>query len=68
MADTGEDREIKQRVSAHRAEVIRESKQLAERTKQAPLKENARRNTPRRSPSKKSISRTQQPTSHPKSL
>ena len=53
MADTGEDREIKQRVNAHQAELVRESKQLAERTKEAPLKKNARRNTPRRPPSKK---------------
>jgi hypothetical protein len=33
MADTGEDREIKQRVSAHQEEVIRESKQRAEKAK-----------------------------------
>ncbi len=32
MADTGEARELKQRVSAHQAEVIRESKKLVEKT------------------------------------
>lgn len=33
MADTGEDREIKRRANANEAEVIRESKKLAVRTK-----------------------------------
>jgi len=35
MADTGEDREIKQRVEANEAEAIRESKQLVANTKEA---------------------------------
>ena len=34
MADTGEDREIKRRAQANEAEAIRESKKLAEMTKQ----------------------------------
>jgi len=38
MADTGEDREIKQRVSAHQAEVVRESKNLVEKAKPNPTK------------------------------
>lgn len=33
MADTGEDREIKQRANANEAEVIRESKELLRKTK-----------------------------------
>jgi hypothetical protein len=32
MADTGEDREIKQRANANEAEVIRESKELLRKT------------------------------------
>ena len=35
MADTGEDREIKQRANANEAEVIRESKELLQKTKKA---------------------------------
>ena len=35
MADTGEDREIKQRANANEAEVIRESKELLRKTKEA---------------------------------
>jgi DNA invertase Pin-like site-specific DNA recombinase len=53
MADTGEDREIKQRVAAHQAETVRESNQLEERTKRGWVKKNARRNKPGRSPSTK---------------
>ena len=34
MADTGEDREIKQRTNANEAEVIRESKELLRKTKE----------------------------------
>ena len=33
MADTGEDREIKQRFSAHQAEIVRRSNQLEQRAK-----------------------------------
>jgi len=33
MPDTGEDREIKQRVNANEAEVIRESKKLMQKAK-----------------------------------
>jgi hypothetical protein len=56
MADTGEDLEIKQRVSAHRAETVRESNQLEQRIKQAEFKRNAKRNKPGRSPNTKLIS------------
>lgn len=38
MADTGEDREIKQRANAHQAEVVRESKNLLAKTKPNPTK------------------------------
>jgi hypothetical protein len=34
MADTGEDREIKQRANANEAEVVRESKELLRKTKE----------------------------------
>lgn len=34
MADTGEDREIKQRVEAHQAELARESKNLVAKVKE----------------------------------
>jgi hypothetical protein len=34
MADTGEDREIKQRANANEAEVIREEKELLRKTKE----------------------------------
>jgi hypothetical protein len=34
MADTGEDREIKQRANANEAQVIRESKELVRKTKE----------------------------------
>ena len=36
MADTGEDREIRQRANAHEAEAIRESKELLRKTKGSP--------------------------------
>ncbi len=36
MADTGEDRELKQRTNAHQAEIVRESKKLAQESKQYP--------------------------------
>jgi hypothetical protein len=42
MADTGENREIKERVEAHEAEVIRESKQLVAKTKEASQNRKAR--------------------------
>jgi hypothetical protein len=58
MADTGEDQEIKQRVSAHQAEIVRESKQLEQRTKRGRRK-SARRNTPVRSRNAKAISPSQ---------
>jgi hypothetical protein len=35
MADTGENREIKQRAEANEAEMIRESKKLVAKTKQS---------------------------------
>jgi len=38
MADTGEDREINQRVSAHQTELVRESKNLVEKAKPNPTK------------------------------
>jgi hypothetical protein len=34
MADTGEDREIKQRANANEAEAVRESKELVRKTKE----------------------------------
>lgn len=42
MADTGEDREIKERVEAHEAEVIRESKQLVAKIKEGSQNRQAR--------------------------
>ncbi len=48
MADTGEDRENKQRASAHQAEVVRESKQLANKAKLNPTK----KKTPGREPAR----------------
>lgn len=59
MADTGEDREIKQRVNAHQAEVVRESKQLIQRNKSGYRPKDARRDIPKRSPSKKPVLRSQ---------
>ncbi len=53
MADTGEDREIKQRVNAHQAETVRQSNQLEQQAKRGWRKQNARRNKSRRSPSTK---------------
>lgn len=58
MADTGEDREIKQRVNAHQAEVVRESKQLIQRNKSGYRPKDARRDIPKRSPSTKPSSRS----------
>lgn len=57
MADTGEDREIKQRVNAHQAEVVRESKQLERRNESDQREKEARRSIPGSSRSKKPISR-----------
>ncbi len=59
MADTGEDREIKQRVKAHQAEVVRESNQLEQRSKLGRRQKDARRDIPKRSPSTKPILRPQ---------
>ena len=59
MADTGEDREIKQRANAHQAETVRESNQLEQRTKRDLVKKNAGRNKRGRSRSTKQISPTQ---------
>ena len=59
MADTGEDREIKQRVNAHQAEMVRESKQLKQRKESDQREKEARRTMPGRSRSKKPISRAQ---------
>ena len=50
MADTGEDREIKQRVNAHQAEVVRESNQLEQRNRRGRRQKDARRDIPKRSP------------------
>jgi hypothetical protein len=38
MADTGEDREIRQRANAHEAEVVRESKKLSLRARPTSMK------------------------------
>ncbi len=46
MADTGEARELKQRVSAHQAEVIRESKKLVEKTSKRAGKRPGKKNPP----------------------
>jgi hypothetical protein len=59
MADTGEDREIKQRVNAHQAEVARESNELEQRNKPSRRQKDARRDIPKRSPSTKPILRSQ---------
>ncbi len=40
MPDSGEDREIKRRVTAHEAEVVRSSKELARKTAQGSVKKN----------------------------
>lgn len=40
MPDSGEDREIKRRVTAHEAEIVRESKELARKTAQHSVKKN----------------------------
>jgi hypothetical protein len=42
MPDTGEDREVKQRVNAHQAEVVRESKRLAQKAKQPSVRNKVR--------------------------
>jgi len=42
MPDTGEDRELKQRVNAHQTEVVRESKKLAQKAKQPSGKKEVR--------------------------
>ena len=42
MPDTGEDREVKQRVNAHQAEVVRESKKLAQKAKQPSVRNKLR--------------------------
>ena len=44
MADTGEDREIKQRIAAHLSETVRQSNQLEQQIKRAGGKKKARRN------------------------
>lgn len=54
MADTGEDREIKQRVKTNEAEAIRESKKLTKMTKQRA----AKRGSPRLKRSNRSRSRS----------
>ena len=48
MADTGEDREIKQRVKAQQAEMVRESKQLKQRNESDQREKEARRTMPGR--------------------
>jgi len=53
MADTGEDREIKQRVNAHQAEVARETNQLQQGNKRGRRHKDPRRDVPKRSPSTK---------------
>jgi len=65
MADTGEDREIKQRVNAHQAEVVRESNQLEQRNRRGRRQKDARRDIPKRSPSTKPILRSQADTATP---
>jgi hypothetical protein len=42
MPDTGEDRELKQRVNAHQAEVVRESKKLVQKAKQPSVRNKLR--------------------------
>lgn len=42
MADTGEDRELKQRTNARQTEVLRESKKLAQKAKQPSARNKAR--------------------------
>ena len=59
MADTGEDREIKRRVNAHQAEVVRESKQLEQRNKGGRRQKDARRETLKHSPTTKPIVHSQ---------
>jgi hypothetical protein len=53
MADTGEDREIKQRVNARQAEIVRESNQLRQRNRAGQPAKNARRDVHGRLPSEK---------------
>lgn len=52
MADTGEDREIKRRAQANEAAAIRESKKLAETTKQHLAKGSPRKSVKRSARSK----------------
>jgi len=42
MADTGEDREIKQRANAHQEEVVREMKKLVQKANLRSAQNNAR--------------------------
>ena len=42
MTDTGEDREIKQRVNAHQVELVREMKKLVQTAKDRSAKDRAR--------------------------
>ena len=48
MADTGEDREIKQRANAHQKEQIREMKKLVQKANERAAKNTARGRTSRR--------------------
>lgn len=48
MADTGEDREIKQRANAHQKEQIREMKKLVQKANERAAKNTARSRTSRR--------------------
>lgn len=47
MADTGEDREIKQRAYAHQKEEVREMKKLVQRANERTAKSTVRRRTSR---------------------
>ena len=62
MADSGEDREIKQRVAAHQAETVRQSNQLEQRTERSWVKKNALRNKLGRSRSTKGSTKGASPT------
>ncbi len=53
MADTGEDRELKQRVNAHQSRVVNESRKLAEKTRK-PSRKTGPKGSAGRSPSSKS--------------
>ena len=52
MADTGEDREIKQRSNANEAEAIRESKRLAATMKERSTKQASRKRVKKKDRSK----------------